>query len=128
MKQYLLIIALLALGVSSLIDSMAITSGAHNIKEEVSCEKCHQDIFIEFKQTIKPYQTHLFKYNDCSGCHSSSSVHAAQIKTCISCHQPDLHIQTYPTCSDCHQPHGGQLSNITHGNGNNCKTCHIIHK
>ena len=128
MKQYLLIIALLTIGISSLIDSVAITSGVHNIEEEVSCEKCHQDIVIEFKQTIQPYQTHLSIYSDCRGCHSLSSVHAAQIKTCTSCHQPDLHIQTYPTCSDCHQPHGGQLSNITHGNGNACITCHVIHR
>jgi len=124
--KILLIIALAALITATLIDSMAAPSKVHDIKNNVLCESCHQDIIIEFQQTIDPYPRH--STYTCKQCHSSSSAHAAQIKTCASCHQSDQHTQVYPTCSDCHQPHGGQLPNITHGNGNECKTCHIIHR
>jgi len=125
--KILLVIALAALITSTLIDSMAAPSKAHDIKDNVICESCHQDIVTEFKQTIEPYPTHLSKYS-CKTCHESTSVHSAKIKVCIDCHQPDKHTQTYTICSDCHQPHGGQLPGITHGNGNGCKTCHNIRR
>lgn len=127
MKKILLLVALVALLASSLIDSMSSIQGTHSIKDNVTCESCHQDIVKEFQQTISPYPTHQSIYT-CKECHSSTTVHAAQIKSCTNCHTPDLHIQSYPTCSTCHQSHGGQLPNTTHGNGNGCKTCHIIHR
>jgi hypothetical protein len=121
MKKILLFIALVALLASSLIDSMSSIQGTHSIKDNVSCESCHQDVVKEFQQSISPYPIHQSIYT-CKECHSSTTVHAAQIKTCTSCHPIDHHQIKYPNCSTCHQPHGGQ---ITHEK-NQCMTCHGI--
>jgi len=56
--KILLVIALAALITSALIDSMAAPSKVHDIKDNVLCESCHQDIVTEFQQTIDPYPRH----------------------------------------------------------------------
>lgn len=129
MKKYLLFIAVLAILISSILDVLSVSStGEHNIRQQIICESCHENIVSEFAQTISPYKDHLSEYNGCTGCHTTDGVHSAKIRKCTDCHQADTHIQKYDNCNECHQPHGGQITGIRHGNGYTCLNCHNIRR
>lgn len=79
-KILLLTVAVIAVGLFALPSTMSLFTGQHTFYDgaNVSCKKCHQDIYDEIGSDTNRYQAHYSK-RDCSGCHKTTTSSGANI-------------------------------------------------
>lgn len=108
-KLILVGIAIVAVGMFALPQTLALFSGQHNwydtgaadLPEDdkrVPCQKCHGDIQAELDQPGFPNQMH--RGQSCVGCHMAAPIRAG--KTWGGAIENDFHAAAAPMCLDCH--------------------------
>lgn len=124
-KKFLLVIAVVAIGIIVLPQTVAMFAGQHDwydttqIGNQVPCEKCHSDISAELSMPGKTNLVH--KVMGCDQCHVTAApnsegaiqgvnFHAAATAACIDCHNATLLYGTFQ-----HGPAVGAVG---------CLTCH----
>ncbi len=114
-KILLLSIAVIATGLFAMPTTLSLFAGQHTFDsgDQVSCQKCHQDIYDEMANDLKPYGTSTAHTSatlkKCEGCHrtgnvtfvtagngtyrnyynmqvNSTGAHAAVTLECVACH------------------------------------------
>jgi hypothetical protein len=131
-KKYWLIIAVMAIGIVVLPQTIAMFAGQHNWYDttqagsQIPCEKCHADISNELSQPGTVNLMH--KVMGCDQCHVTTApnsegfvqgpggqFHAAATTSCIDCHGDTLLYGTFDHVSIVPLIQSGQLG---------CTTCH----
>lgn len=117
-KLILVGIAIAAVGLVALPQTLALFAGQHNFYDTmtptngVPCEKCHADVFSELSQPGSVNTLH--KNQGCDGCH----VTTAPTKEGLSKGPGnDFHAAALPLCLDCHSGSGPGLSAMEILNG-----------
>ncbi len=142
-KFLLLLVAVVAIGIFVLPETVAMFSGQHNFYDttqrgnQVPCEKCHADINVELQQPGQVNSYH--KSIGCDGCHviavvtyegkvQGSDFHAAAMPMCMDCHDGsaavvagglDSELETHTNFIN-----GANSSNLMRGQNEACIGCH----
>ncbi len=146
-KILLLSIAVIATGLFAMPTTLSLFAGQHTFDSgpQVSCQKCHQDIYDEMGGTVNPYGASTAhssaKLKECQGCHrtgnvtfvptgngtslsyynmqvNSTGAHAAVTLECVACHNA---VPTNITnASEAHSPfYNESITNSTSSTGKN---------
>ncbi len=148
-KMILIGIAIAAIGLVALPQTLALFAGQHNFYDtmgtgpSVPCEKCHADVFSELNQPGGVNAIH--KAQGCEGCHVTtapakegltqggspgSDFHAAALPLCLDCHSgtgPGLDARSILNGSvEAHKQFAGQANNseLLRGSNEACISCH----
>jgi len=137
-KNIFLILAVAAIGMYALPQSVSMFSGQHNFYDtiprgsQVPCEKCHADINIELSQTGGVNAIH--KAQGCVGCHitalirNGETIHSAGIPLCIDCHDGSFgrDARGIFASNDAHNKFasGANTSKMMKGSNEACIACH----
>lgn len=124
-KKILLGIAVLAIGLIVLPQTIAMFSGQHFFYDTltiggtgVPCEKCHADIMSELTQPGLVNEAHQFDTaNPRIGCQSCHGTVAAQKEGLVQGPSGTFHAAIAPACLDCHSGTGPGLNAIQIVNG-----------
>jgi hypothetical protein len=150
-KKILLGIAIFAIGIFVLPETVALFAGQHDFYDtlqtgnQVLCEKCHADVIAELSQPGAVNAVHKAQSadNGCSGCHITAPVqkeglqqgpggqfHASASPACIDCHGgtgPGLDAREILTGSEeVHRPFANEsnVSKFLKGANEACIACH----
>jgi hypothetical protein len=149
-KLILIGIAIGAIGLVALPQTLALFAGQHNFYDTIGqnaaaipCEKCHADIFSELSQPGSVNAVH--KAQGCSGCHVTTAptkegltqggsptndFHAAALPLCLDCHSgtgPGLDARSILVGSvEAHKPFANEANNslLLRGSNEACISCH----
>jgi hypothetical protein len=120
-KIILVGIAIAAIGLVALPNTLALFAGQHNFYDtttlgattvQIPCEKCHADVFSELSQPGAVNGVH--KALGCGGCHVTI---APQKEGLIKGPNGQFHAAALPMCLDCHSTTGPGLSALEILNG-----------
>ena len=124
----ILSIAVIVIGLFAMPTTLSLFSGQHTFKNgtEVSCEKCHEDIYQELILSSahwRPPQSRGFDETQdifkCQECHSVTNISQYYIQKTST--RADTHAATTVSCLDCHS-----VQNYNDGGPNN--PYHILAK
>lgn len=114
-KKILLGIAILAIGLVILPETVALFSGQHNWYNTVSagnqvpCVKCHSDVFQELSQGANTTVNglHRKQVGDTTGCDACHITTAPGLENLTQGPGGEFHAAAVPACLDCHSGAGG---------------------
>jgi len=143
-KIILLLIAVAAIGIVVLPQTVALFAGQHSMYDtigtgnQVPCEKCHADIASELTQPGSVNTIH--KAQGCEGCHITTApgkegltkgvnFHASALPLCLDCHSgtgPGLDARSITSNAEAHKNFYDSTNNNTLMKGSNeaCIACH----
>lgn len=149
-KMILIGIAIAAIGLVALPQTLALFAGQHNFYDNIGagaaaipCEKCHADVFSELSQPGSVNAVHLAQ--GCEGCHVTtaptkegltqggalgSDFHAAALPLCLDCHSgtgPGVDARSILNGSaEAHISFAGQANEslLLRGSNEACISCH----
>lgn len=148
-KSILIGVAIMAIGLVALPQTLALFAGQHNFYDTIGqtgaipCEKCHADVFSELSQPGSVNAVH--RAQGCEGCHVTTApakeglkqggaitndFHAAALPLCLDCHSgtgPGLDARSIINGSvEAHKPFVSQANNslLLRGTNEACISCH----
>lgn len=142
-KFLLLLVAIVAIGIIVLPETLAMFAGQHNMYDtiatgnQVPCQKCHADIASELNQPGSVNAVH--NAQGCEGCHVTVApgkegltkgvdFHASALPLCLDCHDGSVgkDARTINASGEAHKNFYNSASNFTVLKGGNeaCIACH----
>lgn len=112
-KRYWLIIAIAAIGIVILPQTIAMFAGQHNWYDttlpgsQVPCAKCHTDIFDELNSNGTVNLMHRTQAGDATGCDACHITTAPGLEGLTQGPGGQFHAAASPACMDCHSGTGG---------------------
>lgn len=148
----LLMIAIMALGIFVLPETIAMFTGQHDFYDTtlpgngVNCLKCHADIRDELNRPSQVNTYHRFGFDDARMCEACHMTTAPQLEGLVQGPGGQFHAAAAPACLDCHNGTGPGLgaqeivtgteevhkafatesakSNLLKGSNEACISCH----
>jgi len=149
-KLILIGVAIMAIGLIALPQTLALFAGQHNFYDNlgsgaaaIPCEKCHADVFSELNQPGSVNAVH--RGQGCAGCHVTTAptkeglsqggsptddFHAAALPLCLDCHSgtgPGVDARSILVGSvEAHKPFANEANNslLLRGSNEACISCH----